>query len=193
VLSGLASAVFNEDNGFTREVITSADGSYLIPAVNPGRYRVTAKLSGFKTFEQRNVLLEVGRTATADATLEVGGLTETVTVSSEAVQIDTTTTQVGGHINSTEMSELPQGTRSYMALVGNVPGAQFVPSGGFLNDTMLANGQPAAANAVNVDGASNIDDQRGSNVGGQVRTATETLQEVQEVTNQFDAEFGRTS
>jgi hypothetical protein len=80
-----------------------------------------------------------------------------------------------------------------MALVGNVAGAQFVQGGGFLNDTMLANGQPAAANAINVDGASNVDDQRGSNVGGQARTANETLQEVQVMTNQFDAEFGRTS
>ena len=48
-----------------------------------------------------------------------------------------------------------------MAFVGNVPGAQFVPTTGFLNDTMLANGQPAAANNVVFDGAGNIDDLAG--------------------------------
>ena len=47
-----------------------------------------------------------------------------------------------------------------MAFVGSVPGAHFVPAEGFLNDTMLANGQPAAANNVSMDGAANIDDLR---------------------------------
>ena len=80
-----------------------------------------------------------------------------------------------------------------MAFVGSVPGARFVPAEGFLNDTMLANGQPAAANSVSMDGATNIDDLRGSNVGGQARVPNEALQEVQVITNQFDAEYGRAS
>ncbi len=80
-----------------------------------------------------------------------------------------------------------------MAFVGNIPGAQFVPTTGFLNDTMLANGQSAAANNVVFDGAGNVDDLRGSNVGGQTRTANESVQEVQVMTNQFDAEYGRAS
>ena len=193
VLPGVTVVITNEDTGISREVIASADGSYFASQVNPGRYRVSAKLEGFKALERRNISLEVGRTTALDLTLEVGALEETVTVTSDAALVDTTSAQVGGHISAVEMSELPQTTRSYMALVGNVPGAQFVPSGGFLNDTMLANGQPAAANSVNIDGASNIDDQRGSNVGGQARTANETLQEVQIMTNQFDAEFGRSS
>jgi hypothetical protein len=193
VLPGVTIVITNEDTGINREVTTAVDGSYFASQVNPGRYRVSAKLPGFKTLERRGLSLEVGRTSTLDLTLEVGGLEETVTVTSSAPLVDTTSAQLGGHISASEISELPQTTRSYMALVGNVPGAQFVQGGGFLNDTMLANGQPAAANAINVDGASNTDDQRGSNVGGQARTANETLQEVQVMTNQFDAEFGRTS
>jgi hypothetical protein len=116
-----------------------------------------------------------------------------VTVSTEAPLIDMSSAEVGGSISAKELAELPAGNRSYMAFVGNVPGAQFVPTTGFLNDTMLANGQPAAANNVTVDGAGNIDDLRGSNVGGQARTANESLQEVQVMTNQFDAEYGRAS
>jgi hypothetical protein len=193
VLPGVTVVFTNEDTGLSREVVTGADGSYFVSQVNPGRYRVSAQLEGFKTLERRGIALEVGRTVELDLGLEVGALQETVTVTSEAPMVDTTSAQVGGHISASEMSELPQTTRSYMALVGNIPGAQFVQGGGFLNDTMLANGQPAAANAVSVDGASNVDDQRGSNVGGQARTANETLQEVQVMTNQFDAEFGRSS
>jgi hypothetical protein len=193
VLPGVTLTLTNEATGLIREVISEAGGSYLVPALPPGRYHLAAKLAGFKTFERRNIAAEVGRTTTIDVTLQVGGLEESVTVSAEAPQIDTRSAQVGGNITSTEINELPQTTRSYMALVGNVPGAQFVPSAGFLNDTMLANGQPAAANSVNIDGASNVDDQRGSNVGGQARTANEALQEVQVMTNQFDAEWGRSS
>src|SRR5581483_1034551 len=193
VLPGVNLTITNEDTGISREVITGADGSYFVSQVNPGQYRISAKLEGFKTLERKNVLLEVGRSTPLDLALEVGGLQETVTVSSDAPLIDMTSAQVGGHISSSEMNELPQITRSYMALVGNVPGAQFSPAAGFLNDTMLANGQPAAANNVTIDGAGNVDDLRGTNVGGQARTANETLQEVQVMTNQFDAEFGRSS
>ena len=80
-----------------------------------------------------------------------------------------------------------------MALIGNVPGTVFVPSGEFLNDSFQANGQPTAANAIIFDGANNTDEQRGSNVGGQTRAANESIQEVQIMTNQFDAEYGRAS
>ena len=149
VLPGVTLTITNEATGLTREVITGVGGSYIFTALTPGRYRLSAKLEGFKTFERSNVAAEVGRTTNIDVTLDVGGLEESVTVSADAAIIDTRSAQVGGNITSTEISELPQTTRSYMALVGNVPGAQFVPSAGFLNDTMLANGQPAAANAIN--------------------------------------------
>ena len=93
----------------------------------------------------------------------------------------------------TELNELPSANRNYMAFVGNVPGTIFVPSAEFLNDTFQANGQSSAANNIVFDGASNTDEQRGSNVGGQTRAANESIQEVQIITNQFDAEWGRAS
>jgi hypothetical protein len=74
-----------------------------------------------------------------------------------------------------------------------VPGTVFVPSAEFLNDSFQANGQPTAANNIVFDGANNTDEQRGSNVGGQTRAPNEAIQEVQILTNQFDAEWGRAS
>lgn len=74
-----------------------------------------------------------------------------------------------------------------------MPGVEFTPTTGFLNDNMIANGQSAAGNNVTFDGVQNNDDLRGSNVGGQARTAIESIQEVQIMTNQFDAEWGRAS
>ena len=193
VLPGVAIIVTNEDTGVYREVVTTANGSYSVTQIVPGRYRISAQLSGFRGLDRRGISVAVGVTTTLDLTLEVGTLAETVTVTAESPLVDVTSAEIGGHISAEEITDLPAGNRSYMAFVGTVPGAQFVPTTGFLNDTMLANGQPAAANNVTFDGAGNVDDLRGSNVGGQARVANEAVQEVQVLTNQFDAEFGRAS
>jgi hypothetical protein len=193
VLPGVAIVLTNQDSGVFRELVTGVDGSYFVSQIVPGRYRISAKLPGFRSLDRRDVVLTVGKTQTLDLTLEVGGVSETVTVSAESPLVDLSSAEIGGHISAEELNALPAGNRSYMAFVGNIPGAQFVPTTGFLNDTMLANGQSAAANNVVFDGAGNVDDLRGSNVGGQTRTANESVQEVQVMTNQFDAEYGRAS
>jgi hypothetical protein len=193
VLPGVAIVVTNEDTGVFREVVSGPEGSYFVSQIIPGRYRISAKLEGFRSLDRRGILIAVGRTQTLDLTLDVGALAETVTVTGDTALVDLSSTEVGGHISAQELAALPAGNRSYMAFVGNVPGAVFVPTTGFLNDTMLANGQPAAANNVAFDGSTNIDDLRGSNVGGQARAANESIQEVQVITNQFDAEYGRAS
>ena len=193
VLPGVSIMVTNEDTGVFREVVTTGNGSYFVSQIVPGRYRIAAKLEGFRTLDRRGIVVEVGKTMTLDLLMDTGAAAETVTVTADSPLIDLASAEIGGHITAKELEDLPAGNRSYMAFVGNVPGAQFVPTTGFLNDTMLANGQPAAANNVTFDGAGNVDDLRGSNVGGQARTANEAIQEVQVLTNQFDAEFGRAS
>jgi Carboxypeptidase regulatory-like domain/TonB dependent receptor-like, beta-barrel len=193
VLPGVNIVLTNEDTGAVREITSTADGSYFASQMVPGRYRINAKLEGFRVLDRLGVTLTVGQTTTLDLSMEVGALAETLTVTGEAPVIDLSSAEIGGHISASEITELPAFSRSYMAFVGNVPGAVFVPTEGFLNDTMLANGQSAQANAVSMDGATNIDDLRGSNVGGQARVPNEGLQEVQVITNQFDAEYGRAS
>jgi hypothetical protein len=190
---GVNIVITNEDTGVVREVVSTAEGGYFAAQMLPGRYRVQATLEGFKALDRRGVTLTVGQTTTLDLTMEVGGLAETLTVTGEAPLVDVTTAAVGGHISADELNELPSANRNYMAFVGNVPGTVFIPSAEFLNDSFQANGQPTAANNIVFDGANNTDEQRGSNVGGQTRAANESIQEVQILTNQFDAEWGRAS
>ena len=193
VLPGVNIVITNEDTGTVREIVSTSEGSYFAAQMSPGRYRLQAKIEGFKALDRRGVTLTVGQTQTLDLALEVGGVTETLTVTGEAPLVDVSSAAIGGHISATELNDLPAATRSYMAFVGNVPGAVFLPAAGFLNDTFQANGQPSAANNIVFDGAINTDEQRGSNVGGQTRAANESIQEVQVLTNQFDAEWGRAS
>jgi hypothetical protein len=192
-LPGVTIVITNEDTGVVREITSTAEGSYFASQMVPGRYRIAAKLEGFKALDRRGVTLTVGQTTTLDLTMEVGGLAETLTVTGEAPLVDVTTAAVGGHISAEELNDLPAANRNYMAFVGSVPGTVFIPSAEFLNDSFQANGQPTAANNIVFDGANNTDEQRGSNVGGQTRASNESIQEVQILTNQFDAEWGRAS
>lgn len=86
VLPGVNVVVTNEDTGVFREVVSSAEGSFGVSQIVPGRYRVAAKLEGFKALDRRGVVLTVGETATIDLVLEVGGLAETLTVTGETPQ-----------------------------------------------------------------------------------------------------------
>ena len=193
VLPGVNIVITNEDTGATRELVSGPEGSYFASQLVPGRYRIAAKLEGFKALDRRGITLIVGQTTTLNLTLEVGGLAETLTVTGEAALVDITSAEIGGHISSEELNDLPSANRNYMAFIGNAPGTVFVASSEFLNDSFQANGQPTAANNIVFDGANNTDDQRGSNVGGQTRAANESIAEVQILTNQFDAEWGRAS
>jgi hypothetical protein len=191
ILPGVAIVVTNEDTGLFREVTTATDGSYFVSHVVPGRYRILAKLEGFRPFERRGLLLQVGTTQTINLTLEVGTIQETVTVTGASPLIDLTTTEVGGNIGTAELSELPAMHRNYFAAVALLPGIQFTPSTQMGNDTIIANGSATQNNNVSVDGGYNADDALGTSAGAQVRTPLEAIQEFQVITNMYDAEYGR--
>ena len=97
-LPGVTIVVTNEDTGAVRELVSSAEGSYFVSQVIPGPYRISAKLEGFKALDRRGITLTVGETTSLDLTLEVGGLTETLTVTGEAALVDVSSATVGGHI-----------------------------------------------------------------------------------------------
>ena len=88
ILPGVAIVITNQDTGVFRELVTGADGSYFVSHIVPGRYRINAKLSGFRSLDRRDVVLTVGKMQILDLTLEVGGVSETVTVSAEAPLVD---------------------------------------------------------------------------------------------------------
>ena len=83
---------------FTRETISGSDGSFIASGLVPGTYEVAAELSGFKKFQRRDLILEVGKTATIDIKLEVGGIEQTVTVTGESPLVDVTSKEIGGNI-----------------------------------------------------------------------------------------------
>lgn len=194
VLPGVAVLVTNEQSGIFRQVVSNSDGSYFVTGIVPGLYLVSAELDGFRKYERKSVLLELGKTATLEIVLSVGGLEEVVTVTTETPLVDLTSKQVGGNVTASELTSLPSGTRSWLGFVGLLPGIQVQSTSvSFGGDSINVNGQSNRNNNFTVDGGGNNDDYLGQAFGGQTRLALEAVQEFQVLTNQFDAEFGRST
>jgi len=194
ILPGVSVVARNQATGMYRETVSGSDGSFIASGLTPGTYEVTAELGGFKKFTRRDLLLEVGKTTSIDVMMEVGGIEQTVNVSAESPLIDVTSKEIGGNITSETLVQLPSVNGNFIGFIGLLPG--IVPSistESFGSDSVSVNGQDPRNNNYSVDGGNNNDDVIGQRAGMQARTPIEAIQEFQVITNQFDAEFGRTA
>ena len=190
VLPGVAITVTHAESGTIRETVSGDDGTYLVPGLLPGPYHVAAELTGFNRLLQENVVLRIGTTMQVDLTLRIGAVQESLTVSAEAPQVDLTTAQVGGSVNSGDLTNLPSGSRNFTGLVALLPGVVYNAAADSSSDSVTINGQNGSGVVYLMDGGSNNDDLRGGSSGAQARPPLESIQEFQVVTNQFDAEYG---
>jgi hypothetical protein len=194
VLPGVTVTVRHQETGMFRETVSNAEGTFFVSGIVPGMYQIEAELQGFKKYSRRDVRLEIGKTATADVRLEVGSLTEVIDVVAETPIVDVTSKEVGGSVTSRELVELPSVNRNFVGFVGLLPGIiPTISTESFGSDSVTVNGQDPRNNNYMLDGANNNDDVIGQRAGTQARTAIESVQEFQVITNQFDAEFGRTT
>jgi outer membrane receptor protein involved in Fe transport len=193
-IPGVTVTVKNQDTGMFRETLSAENGGFIASGLTPGRYEVLAALQGFKTFNRKDLLLEVGRTATIDVVLEVGGMEEVVNVTADTPLVDTSSKEIGGNITSDTLVQLPSSNGNFIGFIGLLPG--IVPSistESFGSDSISVNGQDPRNNNYAIDGGNNNDDVIGQRAGMQARTPIEAIQEFQVMTGQFDAEFGRTT
>jgi hypothetical protein len=193
-LPGVTVTVRNQATGMFRETVSSEDGSFIASSLVPGTYEATASLQGFKKFDRKDLILEVGKTTSIEIKLEVGSFEETVNVTGESPLVDVTSKEIGGNITSETLTQLPSVNGNFIGFIGLLPG--IVPSistESFGSDSISVNGQDPRNNNYTVDGGNNNDDVIGQRAGMQARTPIEAIQEFQVITNQFDAEFGRTS
>jgi len=194
ILPGVAVVVRNQATGFSRETVSGSDGSFIASGLVPGTYEIAAELSGFKKFQRKDLILEVGKTVSIEVKMEVGGIEQTVNVSAESPLVDVTSKEIGGNITSETLVQLPSVNGNFVGFVGLLPG--IIPSistESFGGDSISVNGQDARNNNFMLDGGNNNDDVIGQRAGTQARTPIEAIQEFQVITNQFDAEFGRTA
>src|SRR6185369_7090184 len=153
-------AVKNTATNASKTVTTNQDGYYRVLHLQPGVYEIKVSASGFKQSLLDHIQVQVGQTASADVGLQIGGATETVTVTPSAdVQIERTDNAVAGVVNTRQIENLPLNGRNFLDLAQLQPGTEKVDGGSF--DPTKANftgvsigGQAGRSTQITVDGGS---------------------------------------
>jgi hypothetical protein len=193
VLPGVTVTVTNEATGLTRETVTGEEGRFVLPTLLPGTYTIRAELPGFQGQTREGVVLPIGQELTIDFTLSVAGVSENVTVTSEAPLVEITASRLGSNVSSQEIDTLPSQGRNHLSLMQLVPG--LVPDlnpGEFEGGNFNANGRATVSNLFTVDGAANQDTD-GGGTGFVARVTLDSMAEFQVLTHQYTAEFGGSS
>ena len=193
--------------GFSRTVVTDSDGRYLIFELEPGNYALRVSAKGFARHERTELTLISGQKLQLEITLLPQGLTvDPVTVlATEMPAVDTTRTVVGGTVTTAEIETLPIASRSVLDLIFALPGVseEALSTRDLAEDrnsnasstpeesgTFSLSGGPAYSNNITIDGLDNNDDRAARE---RFQPSVEAVEEVQVITNQFSAEYGRAS
>jgi len=193
-MPGVTVMVTHQGSGVFHQVVSSADGSYFMTGIIPGPYKVTAELAGFRKFEQGDVVFTIGNTVALEIKMAIGALEENVTVTGQSPLVDVTSKAIGANIGNEELAALPILNKNWMFAVSLAPGIQVQSStASFACESLIVGGGSNRSGNFSIDGGGNNDDYLGSSCGSQVRPALEAVQEFQVLTNQYDAEFGRTA
>jgi len=106
VVTGAEVTITNAETGLVRKLVSGAAGQFNAPVLPPGKYQLRVSHPGFSTLEQKDIVVNVGGTATVVAALQVGGVAETVTVQATAI-IDTAKTDESNLIDRKSIQDLP--------------------------------------------------------------------------------------
>jgi outer membrane receptor protein involved in Fe transport len=131
--------VKNTGTSATQTTVTDDQGRYTVPELPIGSYQIEASKTGFQNSIRSGITLSVGSSPVIDLPLSVGQATETVNVSAEASQVETTTSAVSSLVNQTQMRELPLNGRNFEQLILLAPGVSTYPAGGSSALTSVAN------------------------------------------------------
>ncbi len=193
--------ITDEKTGTTRTVTATEDGFYTATSLPAGIYTVSTSPAGFKKTLTTGVELHVNENKTVNLDLQVGQVTETVTVTSEAAPVELRSGEVSSLITEKQVTELPLNGRNYAQLALMVPGVSpvtqsgaggaFATRGTGLNAgvDMSVNGNQSNSNLWTVDGVNNMD--VGSNRTLLVFPSVDSIQEFRVERNSFSAEFGQ--
>lgn len=197
--------------GINRTVVTNEEGRYRIIELSPGLYKVKTSATGFAAQEKIDLQTISGQNVQLDFTLAPAGVVaeQIVTIEEDTTAVDTTRTVVGGTVTQREIEELPNDSRNPLDLVFTLGGVTEEP----LSTRDLASdrgqrgisapgttpeeagifalsGGAAYSNNITIDGLDNNDDRT---AGFRFQPSIESVSELQVITNQFSAEYGRAS
>lgn len=191
--------IINEATLAQRALETDKNGYFVAEELPAGTYTVTAGKTGFKKIKKEGNVVTAGGRLTVNLTLEVGAVTETVTVTAIGDTLNTTSGEISSTITREQVLDVALNQRHYESLVGLVPGAALQGSGtnpaaltaNYNNSVADINGQRLDGQNWSVDGGFNLDSGSNNSVFNQV--GVDFIQEVDVQTSNYDAEFGRSA
>lgn len=184
-----------------RTLTTNESGNFNSPFLPVGHYAVAIEGPGFKKYARTGLEVNVNDRVTVNATLELGAITEQVTVETSPIQVDTQTAANGTVVNGTQIRELQLSNRNFLQLITLTPGVSqnnnndtlligiSTPSGSVATIPISINGGRPSESAWIVDGADILD--RGSNLTLTNYPSVEAIEEFRVLRGQYSAEFGR--
>jgi trimeric autotransporter adhesin len=195
VIPGVTVTLTNEATSISRDTVTNEAGQYNFPAVPPGTYSLTVRLTGYKTYESKGLTVGTQQFITLDVTLDVGRLEEAITVTGQSPLIDTSDASTGGVLDRAALESLPAPGRNAFLIGVTVP--TFTPVGDpqFNRQQDQSNasrvslgGGGVRANNYILDGVP-ITELRGRAI---LNPTIESVEEVKVQVHTYDAEMGRT-
>ena len=198
VMANAKVTVVNEGTGLTRTVVADANGDFTAPSLPTGRYTIIAEASGFKTLTLSNIDLGVDQRARFDLKLEVGSVSESVTIEARAPLLQTSSSELGTTVTNQQIEALPLNGRNFVNLTRTVPGVlRGIPGANIdgagslawrASASFSANGQRPRDNNFLLDGVDNNETWLQTVV---IFPSVDSLDEFKLQTSTYSAEFGR--
>ena len=206
VISGATVVATETQTGVATSQKTDAKGFYNLPTLAVGTYTLEITQVGFKTYRQIGIVIDANSALRVDASLAIGSISEKIEVSTEAAQVETTSTQMGEVIEGSKMTSVPLNGRNFIDLLKLQPGVSpyqgtdqmtngigidpATLSGDQNNGSQSVNGGRTGSNGFMVNGA---DAEEGVHNGAAILPNLDSISEFRIITNNFDAEYGNFS
>src|SRR5438876_2903529 len=192
VVAGATVTAKNEATGVTSTQTTTESGLYSFSSLPVGQYTITVEKKGFKTLQKTHNALQVGEPLTVDAALEVGAVSETVTVTGGTEQLQTANATMGNVVEQKAIEALPLNGRNPLTLLLLEPGVVQRSAGG-AGSGVHVNGARDRAYNVTIDGIEANESSVPNPVSNLYRINPDNVQEFKVTTNNATAEEGRNS
>ena len=194
VIANVKVTLTNTATGQSQSVQTNSSGNYVFSNVQIGTYNLTAEEQGFSKYQRTGIVVTLNQTVRVNATLQLGDVSQSVTVAADAVQVQSDSSEISNLISGSQVTQLAINGRNPIQLATLMPGVSSnlpdfnAPNALSSSASISFNGQRSDHNVWMIDGGEDYD--RGSGGGFSVIPSPDAVAEFRVLTSNYSPEFG---